>query len=106
VRALVSVEGGCDTFQPADAARFKSVPMLSLWGDNSVGAKETVNGDKRRDTCLAAVNAIKSAAGRAALVLLPDAGIKGNSHMMMMDKNNLQVADHLLKWLGEHLGAP
>jgi len=25
---------------------------------------------------------------------------------MMMDKNNLQVADHLLKWLGNNLGAP
>jgi hypothetical protein len=24
----------------------------------------------------------------------------------MMDKNNLQVADHLLKWLGNNLGAP
>ncbi len=24
---------------------------------------------------------------------LPKAGIRGNSHMMMMDKNNLEVAD-------------
>ena len=106
VRALVTVEGGCDTFQSADAARFKSVPMLSLWGDNSVGAKETVNGDKRRDGCLAAVNSIKAAGGRASLLLLPDAGIKGNSHMMMMDKNNLQVADQVLKWLGDNMAAP
>jgi hypothetical protein len=29
-------------------------------------------------------------------------GIKGNSHMMMMDKNNLQIADVILKWLGEN----
>ena len=29
-------------------------------------------------------------------------GIKGNSHMMMMDKNNLQSADVILKWLGEN----
>jgi hypothetical protein len=26
--------------------------------------------------------------------------------MMMLDRNNLQVADVLLKWLGENLGAP
>jgi hypothetical protein len=25
---------------------------------------------------------------------------------MMMDKNNLQVADQVLKWLGDNLGAP
>ena len=38
-----------------DAARFfTKVPVLSLWGDNSVGTKETVNGDARRNGCLAA----------------------------------------------------
>jgi pimeloyl-ACP methyl ester carboxylesterase len=103
VRALVTVEGGCDNFTDKDAAAyFTKVPVLSLWGDYSVGAKQTVNGDARRNGCLAAVNAIKAAGGRAALTLLPEIGIKGNSHMMMMDKNNLQVADVVWKWLGEN----
>ena len=30
---------------------------------------------------------------------LKDKGNTGNSHMMMMDKNNLQVADVILKWI-------
>jgi hypothetical protein len=81
---------------------FARVPVLSLWGDNSVGAKQTVNGDARRNGCLAAVNAIKAAGGRATLTLLPEIGIKGNSHMMMMDRNNLQVAEVILKWLAEN----
>lgn len=25
--------------------------------------------------------------------------MKGNSHMLMQDKNNLQVADYVLDWL-------
>ncbi len=29
-------------------------------------------------------------------------GIKGNSPMMMMDRNNLQVAEVILKWLAEN----
>jgi len=103
VRALVTVEGGCDGFTDKDAASaFAGVPVLSLWGDNSVGAKQTVNGDARRNGCLAAVNAIKAAGGRATLTLLPEIGIKGNSHMMMMDKNNLQVGEVILKWLAEN----
>src|SRR5258705_8126383 len=103
VRALVTVEGGCDGFTDKDAASyFAKVPVLSLWGDNSVGAKQTVNGDARRNGCRDAVNAIKAAGGRAALAVLPDIGIKGNSHMMMMDRNNLQVADVILKWLAEN----
>jgi pimeloyl-ACP methyl ester carboxylesterase len=103
VKALVTVEGGCDGFTDKDAAaHFAKVPVLSLWGDNSVGAKQTVNGDARRNGCLAAVNAIKAAGGRATLTLLPEIGIKGNSHMMMMDRNNLQVAEVISKWLAEN----
>jgi hypothetical protein len=32
-------------------------------------------------------------------VNLPQIGIKGNSHMMMMDRNNQQVADVIQGWL-------
>ena len=31
-------------------------------------------------------------------------GIHGNSHMMMLDKNNLQLADLILKWIDENVG--
>ena len=30
---------------------------------------------------------------------LPDIGIKGNSHMMMQDKNNAEIAEVIQKWL-------
>ena len=33
------------------------------------------------------------------MINLPDLGIKGNSHMVMMDKNNDTVADVIEKWL-------
>lgn len=105
VKGFITVEGGCDKFSADDAKNFFTrVPLLSLWGDNSVGAKNTVNGDGRRSECLAAVNAIKAAGGRASLQMLPDLGIKGNSHMMMMDRNNLQLADILLKWIDDNAG--
>jgi hypothetical protein len=102
VRALVSIEGGCETFTAADAGTFVKVPFVSVWGDNSVGAKG-VNGDKRREGCAQAVNLIKAGGGRANLLVLPEAGVKGNSHMMMMDRNNLQVAELIRKWLGENV---
>jgi pimeloyl-ACP methyl ester carboxylesterase len=102
VRALVSVEGGCETVTPADVATpFVKVPFVTVWGDNSVGAAG-VNGDKRRNGCAQAVNLIKGAGGRATFLLLPEAGIPGNSHMLMMDRNNLQIAALLRKWLEEN----
>ena len=36
-------------------------------------------------------------------MLLPEHGIMGNSHMMMMDRNNLQVADRLRNWIAQQV---
>ena len=34
-------------------------------------------------------------------LLLPDVGFTGNTHMLMEEKNNLQIADWLIEWIGE-----
>ena len=34
-------------------------------------------------------------------IKLGDVGIHGNGHMMMLEKNNLQVADVIARWLGK-----
>lgn len=44
-------------------------------------------------------DAIKAAGGTVDWINLPDIGIKGNSHMLMQDKNSDQVADLIQKWL-------
>ena len=103
VRALVSIEGGCETLTQDDVSEsFAKIAFTSVWGDNSVGAAG-VNGDARRNGCLKAVSLINGGGGRATFLLLPDNGIPGNSHMMMMDKNNLQVAGLIRKWIGEQV---
>ena len=33
-----------------------------------------------------------------------DRGIRGNSHMIMQDRNSLQIADLILQWIDEHVG--
>jgi hypothetical protein len=33
-----------------------------------------------------------------------ETGVRGNSHMIMQDKNNLQIADLILKWIDAHAG--
>jgi hypothetical protein len=30
-------------------------------------------------------------------------GIRGNSHMIMQDKNSLQIADQILSWIDQHV---
>ncbi len=101
MRAFVDVEGNCGPLSADDVARhFAKVPMLAVFGDHTVGAVGP-NGDERRNACTATVGAIRTAGGSAKFLLLPEAGLMGNTHMMMMDKNNLQIADLIIGWLRE-----
>jgi hypothetical protein len=49
----------------------------------------------------AALAAWSSAGGRAAMLNLPEHGIPGNTHMMMMDRNSDTVVSRLVEWLDE-----
>jgi pimeloyl-ACP methyl ester carboxylesterase len=99
VKAVVSIEGGCEPLATAaDRGVFAAVPVLSVWGDNSRGAVG-YNGDVRREGCAAMIGQMQPINRGARLMLLTDMGIRGNSHMMMMDRNNLQIADLILAWI-------
>ena len=43
--------------------------------------------------------AVKAAGGTVDVINLPEIGIRGNSHMVMMDKNNEEVANVIHDWL-------
>jgi len=104
VRALVSIEGDCVPMDAKDVAGpFKRVSMLSVWGDHSFGFPSR-NGDDRRNGCDASIKAIAAAGGNARFLLLPEEGIKGNSHMMMLENNNLQIADLVIAWIAKNAG--
>jgi len=40
--------------------------------------------------------------GKAELLVLPDIGIRGNSHMLMPDDNSLNIADLRLAGIDKH----
>ena len=46
---------------------------------------------------------LRQAGGDAEMMYLPMLGIKGNSHMLMQDRNNLDLADLLLAWIDNHV---
>jgi pimeloyl-ACP methyl ester carboxylesterase len=101
VRAFVDVEGSCGPLSADDVAKsFRKVPTLIVFGDYTEGSTGP-NNDERRKLCNDSVTAINGAGGKARFLLLPTLGIKGNGHMMMMDKNNLQIADVIIDWLGQ-----
>ena len=76
----------------------KGTPILVVIGDN---AKEHPRWKAIRQHSVNYHAAFTAAGGKLDLVDLPDAGIKGNSHMMMMDKNSDEIAALIQKWLAE-----
>ena len=106
VLALINVEGNCAPVTQDEVTKtFSKVPLLSVWGrDYSQGAPGP-NGDQRRNGCVDRRRHQGGRRLRQALLLLPEAGQKGNSHMLMMDKNNLQIADLIMGWLAERVTA-
>jgi hypothetical protein len=74
----------------------KTTPILVLYGDN---AKDHPRWSKIRQGGIDYAGVFKAAGGSIDVVDLPDAGLKGNSHMVMMDKNSDQVAELIQKWL-------
>ena len=45
------------------------------------------------------IGRLKAAGGQAEMLNPPERGIRGNSHMIMQDKNSLQIADIILQWI-------
>ena len=96
VAGIVALEPGACPAADADMTPYKSVPILVMFGDF---VPESAWWAPRLASCKAFVAAATAAGGRATLVVLPEKGIRGNSHMFMQDKNNLQVADVVLDWV-------
>ena len=44
---------------------------------------------------------VNDSGGDVSLVVLPDIGLKGNTHFPMSDLNNQQVAELMFEWLKE-----
>jgi len=107
-RALVLVEPGrCpDTYTVLQIAALARLPILAVFGDHRdtpTGISTLPSWQIAFDSCQALIGRLKAAGGDAQMLNPPDRGIRGNSHMIMQDKNNLQMADLILQWIDEHV---
>jgi pimeloyl-ACP methyl ester carboxylesterase len=97
VKALVLVEPAA-IGDPDQADSLKTVPTLVLYGD-------FISDDTRwpaiRGKGVAFAEKIRDAGGTITVIDLPEHGIRGNSHMIMMDRNSDEVAALIQGWLAE-----
>ncbi|HEX8967154.1 MAG TPA: hypothetical protein VF937_04685 [Chloroflexota bacterium] len=107
IRGMITIEpgGSCTTANPLTAplssdqiAKLAAIPTLILYGDHLSGGFLKSYADCH-DVYLPQIEA---AGGDITFVSLPDMGIFGNSHMMMLDRNNLDIADIIMDWIDNH----
>ena len=105
-----SSRGRCPAYSPEQIATLVKVPILVVFGDHrdnpTAGVPMLPTWQARFEACQALIARLRSAGGQAEMLNPPERGIRGNSHMIMQDKNHLQIADLILQWIGEHARKP
>jgi hypothetical protein len=104
LEGLITIETECPTMTSAQISTLAGIPTLIVFGDHL----EDVPGPTkiwpaRLKGCQQFVDQLNAAGGDGTMMHLPKYGQFGNSHMLMQDKNNLQVADLILKWIDDHV---
>jgi pimeloyl-ACP methyl ester carboxylesterase len=108
-KGLVLVEPGrCPTnYTDEQIKTLAAIPVLAVFGDHRdtpTGISERPSWQLSFESCQQLIGRLKAAGGQAEMLDPAERGIKGNSHMIMQDRNHLQIADLILKWIDERVG--
>lgn len=104
VKGIVSIEGQCPAMNAAQIKTLSKIPTLVVFGDHLDGS--AISGKfwpPILEACRTFVNQLRAAGGVAFLAELPKLGFKGNSHMLMQDRNNIDVAQWMRRWLVQNV---
>jgi hypothetical protein len=101
IRANISIEMPCGDLNDQQISVLAKIPTLVVFGDHLADVPGIWQ--SAFEGCQKFVDRVKSAGGEAEMMYLPKLGLKGNSHMLMQDKNNLQLADLILTWIDQHV---
>jgi hypothetical protein len=111
VKGIVSLESGyacATTFTQTERATLAKIPILIVFADHHADAPEPFGSrwTTSMGQCRDFAASIRGEGGDVTFLHLPEIGIHGNTHMFMLDKNNLQIADLVLEWINGHVEHP
>jgi hypothetical protein len=79
--------------------KLTKIPIQAVWGDNVDKSASYSNSLKYSRLFVEKINKY---GGKAQVLMLPEAGLKGNTHIPFADMNNVAVADLLSKFLADN----
>jgi len=103
IAGIISLEpGGCPA-PDGDLKPYLKIPTVVVFADY---VDLSTRWAPRLKLCREFAAAVQKAGGKTELMLLPEMGIKGNSHMLMQDRNSLDIAALLVGWINKNVAAP
>jgi len=96
VEAVVAVEPTACPAASADPDPYRKVPVLLLYGDFIA---DSPGWSARFQACKAFAATVNAAGGHVSIMETTALGMHGNSHMLMQDRNNLDIADAVIAWI-------
>ena len=96
IKAAVIIEGSS---APMNENMCTTIPTLYIWGDHIAKGS---NWEIYRGNMLAYYKKQKALNAPVEWLNLPDIGINGNSHFMMLDKNSTEIFNIIYTWLKKH----
>ena len=100
VKAILAVETSVTAFDmiPAEGRqKLAQIPIYIVIGDH---AQDRVDASRKFQKEMAAIG------GNVTVDVLPEAGIFGNGHTMMLEKNNKQIMYRMIAWLEGNVFKP
>lgn len=119
VNAIIAIEPGAFSFPEGKVPvgnrggsipmnqfmKLTRIPILIYYGDFIPKEKTTAYSQNFwREVLISAkewAKLVNENGGDVTVIHLPDIGINGNTHFIMSDLNNIEIADHIQKWLKE-----
>jgi pimeloyl-ACP methyl ester carboxylesterase len=100
IAGIVSIEPGTCPAANGDLKPYLGMPIMILWGDY---VDLSPRWAPRLKACREFAAAATKAGGKVENIVLPELGMKGGSHMLMQDRNSLEVAAWLFDWIDRNI---
>jgi pimeloyl-ACP methyl ester carboxylesterase len=96
VKAMVVLEPtGCPTVQTEVSNGFKDKSFLAVYGDYIQERGQT----GRLNACRTTAGLVRGLGNTGEVLVLPELGIRGNTHLFTQDNNNDEIARMVIRWL-------
>ena len=93
VKAILAIETSITAFDEIPLPgrqKLAAIPIMIVIGDH---AQDRVDASRKFQKEMAAIG------GRVTVDVLPEAGVYGNGHTMMLERNNKQIMHRMIAWL-------